>query len=70
MRGIGGGRTGALGARSRFLAALGMTISFRNYQREAKAKAKAKARAKAKAKARATARARAKAKEEADSQRE
>ena len=39
------GRTGE----SRFLAALGMTISLRNCQRKAKAKAKAKARAKAKA---------------------
>jgi hypothetical protein len=44
-------RTGALRARSRFLAALGMTA------RKAKAKAKARARAKAKARARAKAKA-------------
>jgi hypothetical protein len=36
----GGGRTGALRARSGFLAALGMTISFRICQRKAQAKAK------------------------------
>ena len=59
-------RAGALRARSGFLAALGMTISFRNCLRKAKAKAKAKAEAEAEAEAEAKAKAKAKAEAEAE----